>query len=136
MLVPGLLQTEAYARAVLEATAEQPDIDDGMRTRMARQAILDRPDPPRMRVILDESVLWRVIGTADVQYDQLARLPNAPPSVIMQVLPRTTGAHRGVDGVSHDPGVRGRDAGDQRQRLAALCDHRRIGGGQDSPRKL
>ena len=98
MLVHGLVQTQAYARAVMEATAEQPDIDDGLRTRMARQAILDRPDPPRLHVILDESVLWRVIGDDEVLHGQLARLGDLPPSVAVQVLPRTSGAHPGVDG--------------------------------------
>lgn len=77
--VPGLLQTEAYARAVLEAgTIGQTGpgtIDRHVSLRMARQGLLERPDPPRLWVIMDETALRRPVSIhGEVMRDQLDRL--------------------------------------------------------------
>ncbi len=96
-LVPGLLQTEAYARAVLErhphVTAEQ--VTERVAARLARQA-LDRDEPPLFWVLLDESVLHREIGGAKIMCDQLSQLADMArrPTVTVQVVPRA-GAHVG-----------------------------------------
>lgn len=100
-LVPGLLQTEDYARAVLEkhpnSTREQ--IDERVSARLARQAVLDREDPPIFWVLLDETVLHREIGGATVMHDQLLHLLNMAqrPNVTIQVISRI-GAHPGLSG--------------------------------------
>ena len=100
-LVPGLLQTEDYARAVLErhpnVTTEQ--VTDRVAGRLARQAVLDRDDPPLFWVLLDENVLHREIGGAKIMRDQLAHLAGMArrPTVTVQVIPRA-GAHVGLQG--------------------------------------
>ncbi|HEX3957095.1 MAG TPA: DUF5753 domain-containing protein, partial [Trebonia sp.] len=73
MVVPGLLQTEAYARAILStrvgATVEE--LDDAVTARLERQRILDREHPPELWVILDEMVLRRPIGGPEIMREQL-----------------------------------------------------------------
>jgi hypothetical protein len=105
LLIPGLLQTQDYARAVVSNggpdSAEQRDIERRMRARMARQTILTRDEePPRLHVILDEALLHRPIGGAEVLRHQMYRLKAEAgrPNVTIQVLPITTGAHAGLDG--------------------------------------
>jgi hypothetical protein len=101
-VVPGLLQTEAYARAILStrmgATAEE--LDEAVAARMERQRILDREHPPELWVILDEAVLRRPVGGADVMRGQLARLAEAArrPHIAIQVIPFGAGAHEGLRG--------------------------------------
>jgi hypothetical protein len=100
-LVPGLLQTEDYARAVLErhpnVTAEQ--VTERVAARLARQAVLDREDPPLFWVLLDENVLHREIGGAKIMHDQLTHLVAMArrPNVTVQVIP-CIGAHVGLQG--------------------------------------
>ena len=69
-LIPGLLQTEAYARAVLEAhpNAGADGVEERLAARMARQAVLSREDPPPpvLWVLLDENVLIREVGNAEM----------------------------------------------------------------------
>lgn len=87
-LIPGLLQTEAYARAVLR-TGRREDLEDLVTMRMGRQHILTRDDPPRLWVVLDAGVLRRTVGGREVMREQLTRLldlANNPPHVV-QVLP-------------------------------------------------
>ncbi|MEU6572474.1 helix-turn-helix transcriptional regulator [Streptomyces sp. NPDC046805] len=77
--VPGLLQTEAYARAVLEAgtigQARPETIERHVSLRMARQRLLERDDPPHLWVIMDETVLRRPVSVhAGVMRDQLDKL--------------------------------------------------------------
>src|SRR5215472_12828942 len=98
MVVPGVLQTEDYARAVLKAApnAATPEaIDRQVALRMERQAILAQPNPPDMWVILSESVLRVQVGGPAVMRAQLRRLIDVAErsSVTMQVLPFTTAAH-------------------------------------------
>ena len=100
-VVPGLLQTDEYARAVIAAGADITDEETAQRRlalRMARQAVLTRAPPPRLSVVLDESVLRREIGGRDVLDRQLKHLVDAShrPGVEVLVLPFEAGAHAGL----------------------------------------
>ena len=101
--VPGLFQTEPYARAVLEMfTDVTPEIvTERLAGRMSRQAILERDDPPPPVVValVDQSALLREIGGPKVMRDQLLHLieMSLRPSVTVQVIPNT-GAHPGLLG--------------------------------------
>ncbi|MGY0065954.1 helix-turn-helix domain-containing protein [Streptomyces sp. QTS137] len=102
-VVPGLLQTPEYARAVtaaaLEGTSEER-LDTLVEVRLARQDVL-RADPPLgFSAVLDEAVLRRQVGGPGVMTRQLERLVEAArlPQVRLQVLPFTAGAHIGVTG--------------------------------------
>jgi transcriptional regulator with XRE-family HTH domain len=102
-VVPGLLQTPAYARAVTRAAVGGLDderLDALVEVRLARQDVL-RSDPPlELSAVLDEAVLHREIGGPDVMAEQLDRLLDAArlPQVRLQVLPFAAGAHVGVTG--------------------------------------
>ncbi|MEU6758497.1 helix-turn-helix transcriptional regulator [Streptomyces sp. NPDC046685] len=104
MVIPGLLQTPAYARAVIagtipHATAEQAATR--LHVRMRRQDRLRAPvDPLRLWVVLDESALRRVVGGPGVMREQLNHLSHfsTQPHVTLQVLPHDAGAHPGVSG--------------------------------------
>jgi transcriptional regulator with XRE-family HTH domain len=103
LLVPGLLQTEAYARAVLTAIRledERDEIERRVTLRMERQALLTGKDAPRYWVVLDEALLHRQIGGPTVMREQLQRLIDVAElsNVTLQVLPLTSGAHAGLDG--------------------------------------
>ena len=100
-VVPGLLQTDEYARAVIEVGADvgaAETIQRRLALRMARQAVLTREPPPELRVVLDEAVLHREVGGPEVLRRQLARLLEAGerPGVELLVLPFTAGAHAGL----------------------------------------
>ncbi|WP_043668458.1 helix-turn-helix domain-containing protein [Streptomyces xylophagus] len=105
-VVPGLLQTPEYARAVTRAAVGGLD-DDGterldalVQVRLARQDVL-RVDPPlALSVVLDEAVLRREVGGPSVMARQLERLMEAAhlPQVRLQVLPFAAGAHIGITG--------------------------------------
>jgi hypothetical protein len=97
-LVPGLLQTPEYARAVLRAantSLDDDEIDRRVAVRMERQKRLGGDDPLALWAILDESVLRRHVGGADVMRTQLARLASCVtrPNITVQVLPYTFGAY-------------------------------------------
>ena len=102
-VVPGLLQTPEYARAVTRAAVDGLDderLDALVEVRLARQDVL-RSDPPlRLAAVLDEAVLHREIGGPDVMARQRERLLEAArlPQVRLQVLPFAAGAHVGVTG--------------------------------------
>ncbi|CAM5635149.1 helix-turn-helix domain-containing protein [Streptomyces hirsutus] len=102
-VVPGLLQTPEYARAVTEAALEgasEERLDTLVEVRLARQDVL-RADPPlELSAVLDEAVLRRQVGGPGVMTRQLERLVEAArlPQVRLQVLPFTAGAHIGVTG--------------------------------------
>ncbi len=102
MLVPGLLQTTDYAHAILAVGPETaPDqLDDLVAARLARQEILDRPKPPQLWVVIDESVLHRLIGSREVMHDQLTHLVESSrrPNITIQVVPSGVGAHAGLLG--------------------------------------
>lgn len=102
-LVPGLLQTEAYARAVLEAIrldAKPGEIERRLELRIHRQAVLTSEDAPEYWVVLDEAVVRRQVGGPAVMAEQLQHLVEATklPNVTLQVLPFTSGEHPGMDG--------------------------------------
>jgi hypothetical protein len=101
-LVPGLLQTPGYARAVLETrpNTSGDEIEDLVAARLARQAILEREDPPLLWVVIDEAVLHRPVGTTKVMHDQLMYLAemSGRPNITIQVVPYTAGAHSGLLG--------------------------------------
>ncbi|MFD4754488.1 Scr1 family TA system antitoxin-like transcriptional regulator [Streptomyces sp. NPDC058426] len=97
-LVPGLLQTEAYARAVLGVgrTLEGPEqLEERVAARLARQSRLHGPDRPDMWAVLDEAVLRRSVGGSEVVGEQLAALRKAAAQrhITLQVLPFDQGAH-------------------------------------------
>ncbi|MCF3961072.1 helix-turn-helix domain-containing protein [Streptomyces fuscigenes] len=96
LLLPGLVQTEAYAREILR-TGRPTRLDDLVTARMERQRILTREVPPRLWIILDEGVLRRAVGGAAVMREQLRRLralADSPPHVV-QVIPRSIAAYPG-----------------------------------------
>jgi hypothetical protein len=103
LLVPGLLQTEDYARAVVQlfeerATAEHVNTLVGFR--MRRQEQLDRDDPPLLFFILDEAVVRRLIGGRDVMHRQIRHLIEmaAKPNVTIEIVPFIAGTHPGLRG--------------------------------------
>jgi transcriptional regulator with XRE-family HTH domain len=96
--VPGLLQTEDYARAVIHSTPVRTpyeELEARVKARMARQALLTQPDAPQLWVVLDEGALHRTVGGLEVMRAQLERLLEASawPRVILQVLPFGNGAN-------------------------------------------
>lgn len=103
-LVPGLLQTEDYARAVMSTRPgeTEADIESDVAVRMGRQHILTREDPrpPWLWVLIDESVLYRPVGAAQIMQDQLAHLVEVAqwPHVALQVVPYSAGGHSGLSG--------------------------------------
>jgi transcriptional regulator with XRE-family HTH domain len=94
--VPGLLQTEEYARAVaLRGLPEAPtdEVERRVQLRMGRQRIFDSSRAPRLWAVIDESVLHRPIGDAKVLRDQIEHLQEVSllPHVSLQVLPLRQG---------------------------------------------
>jgi DNA-binding XRE family transcriptional regulator len=103
IIVPGLLQTADYARALSQAwepASSADDLDQLVNGRLERQAILDRESPPHLRVVLAESVLHNLVGSSKIMYEQLVHLADMScrPAVIVQVLPAEIGAHGGMLG--------------------------------------
>jgi transcriptional regulator with XRE-family HTH domain len=102
LLVPGLVQTADYARALFEAwrLADGDALDLLVTGRMERQLIFERPEPPSLWVIVDEGVLHRRIGSAKIMYDQLTHLAGLAdrPNMTIQVVPAEVGAHVGLLG--------------------------------------
>lgn len=98
-IVPGLLQTEAYTRALFTA-ARSRQVEKQVALRLARQEALSRPEPPELWVLLDQAVLDRPIGGRRVMVEQLARLREVTemPNVIIRVVPRSVGAYFGLMG--------------------------------------
>lgn len=103
ILIPGLLQTAEYARALF--LAEQTDTSDDaidalVAARLQRRAIFDRPDPPDVVVVLDELVLHRLIGSPQVMHDALAYVAELSrrPNLVVQVVPAGNGANAALSG--------------------------------------
>lgn len=98
-LIPGLLQTEDYARALMLCApgAGTADIQRRAELRRRRQEILRRADPPRLHVVMDQTVLQDTVGGPDAARGQLARLLEVAelPHVTVQVLGHGVGAHAG-----------------------------------------
>jgi hypothetical protein len=103
VFVPGLLQTEAYARAQLRGTlptASEDEIESRVTARTGRQAVLVKDEAPKLWAIIDEAALRRAVGGRDVMRGQVARLLEARslPNVTIQAIPFGSGAHPGMDG--------------------------------------
>lgn len=103
MVIPGLLQTPEFTRALINGADPglNPEVVE-RRTiaRMTRQQVLTRPDPLRYHVIIDQAILERPVGTPLVMRNQLRRLidESATDHVTVQVLPKQVGASPAMDG--------------------------------------
>ncbi|RNL85585.1 XRE family transcriptional regulator [Halostreptopolyspora alba] len=102
-LIPGLLQTEDYARVLLRAgepTASEEQVEALVQARIARQELLWGDSPPRFFAVLDEGVLVRPVGGREIMSRQLEWLLSASESahVVVQVVPMSTAPHPGLDG--------------------------------------
>jgi transcriptional regulator with XRE-family HTH domain len=98
-LIPAVLQTPEYARAVLTA-GRWPDVEGAVKARMARQGLLTKKDPPDVWVLLAETVLLPHVGGKKAMHRQLGRLLELSelPNVTLRVVPNTAGANYGLDG--------------------------------------
>lgn len=90
--IPGLLQTEAYARAVVG------DVHERFAVRMRRQAALTGEDPLTLHAIVDEAAIRRHVGGPAVMREQLRSLARLPETVTLRVLPFAAGEHVGMAG--------------------------------------
>lgn len=102
-LIPGLLQTSAYACAVISAGMIREDsavIDEDVAVRMARQDVFAKNDAPLAWFVIDESVLYRSYGNKDVMREQIRKLIDmaAHPGIVIQVMPFNATDHPGGDG--------------------------------------
>jgi transcriptional regulator with XRE-family HTH domain len=112
LLIPGLLQTAEYARAVfLAAQSDTSDdaIDALVAARLERRSIFDRADPPDTSVVLDEAVLHRLIGSPKVMHDALVQVAEVSQRtyVVVQVVPAANGANAGLGGAFDIAGADG-----------------------------
>jgi transcriptional regulator with XRE-family HTH domain len=103
LLIPGLLQTEAYARAIFRAykpTATDETIDELVTNRLARAALLSDPTTPLLWCVLDEAVLRREVGSRHAMAEALRHLAALIRShrIIVQVIPFKAGAHAALGG--------------------------------------
>lgn len=102
--VPGLLQTEEYARGVMRSGAigqtRPEDIERYVALRMERQSLLTRKDAPRVWIVMDETALRRPVGDSDVMREQIDKLLDAVelPHVTLQIAPFAAGPHPGTYG--------------------------------------
>ena len=102
-IVPGLLQTVGYARAMhkgsMPAEFTQERADELIEVRMRRQQVITRDPPLQLRVVLDEAVLHRVVGGPDVMAGQLRHFNTIAkrPNVTLQVIPFSIGAHPAME---------------------------------------
>jgi transcriptional regulator with XRE-family HTH domain len=101
VLIPGLLQTPEYARSVMTRTGvPDNEIENLVATRIGRQVVLSRPDPPDYLAIIDEAVLRRPTGGRAVMAGQLHHVVRMAErsNVTVQVVPFEEGAHEGLAG--------------------------------------
>ena len=103
LFIPGLLQTEDYARAVIRAVlpwASRDEVERRVEVRMERQDVLHNDNPLELWVIMDEAALRRQVGGRPVMQAQLGHLVEAAdlPNVTFQVIPFDVGAHAGMPG--------------------------------------
>jgi transcriptional regulator with XRE-family HTH domain len=100
--VPGLLQIESYARAVIRLgnLPSEEEVIRRAQARVSRQEILRSADPPKLWAVLDEGALRRVIGGPQVMKAQIRHLIEMcdHPNVTLQILPFSAGAHRAMGG--------------------------------------
>jgi len=103
LLIPGLLQSEGYIRALIRQVSldvSDEEVDRRVQVRAARQALLVEDDPLTLWVVLDEAALRRLVGGPEVMSEQLDRLREVAtlPNVTLQVVPFSAGGHAGMDG--------------------------------------
>ncbi|MBE1490177.1 helix-turn-helix domain-containing protein [Plantactinospora soyae] len=113
--VPGLFQTEAYARALFSlGRLSTAAIEQKVTSRMERQAVLDRDEPPQFFVVVDEMVIRRLCGSREVVVAQLEHLMDLAerPNINLHVIPTTLGLYSGLAGAFI---------------IADLPDHNRVG---------
>ena len=103
LFIPGLLQTEAYARAVIPGvlpSATKDQVDQRVQARIERQQLLDRPDPLELWAVIDEAAIRRLVGGRKIMHAQVTHLADAAakPNITIQVIPFEAGAHPGMPG--------------------------------------
>lgn len=103
LYVPGLLQTEAYARAVIRGVLPEKsneEIEQRVEVRLRRQAALAKETPVGLWAVVDEAAVRRVVGGTQVQREQLRHLAEAAesPTITIQVITYAAGAHPGMAG--------------------------------------
>jgi hypothetical protein len=104
MFIPGILQTEEYARAVIQNYYDERRASEGVAAlvdlRTRREELLDREDPPQFYFLLDEAVVRRLVGSNSVMRRQLRRMIEVTekPNVTLEVVPFTAGLHPGMKG--------------------------------------
>ncbi|MED7929022.1 helix-turn-helix transcriptional regulator [Nonomuraea sp. LP-02] len=102
LVIPGLLQTARYARALLttEPGVTEQWVDDAVETRLRRQSVFQRVDPPLYWALIDECALLRPVGGKEVMREQLEHLLKmfARPFVSIQIVPLEMGATAGLLG--------------------------------------
>lgn len=103
LVVPGLLQTAEYSRAIIQGVAptiSEPELDNLVASRMARQTVLTRASAPQLFAVVDEGALRRPVGEPGVIHRQLHHLLGAAerPHVTLRVVPLAAGAHAGLRG--------------------------------------
>ncbi|MEV5573966.1 helix-turn-helix transcriptional regulator [Spirillospora sp. NPDC052269] len=100
-LIPGLLQTAEYVRAIMQA-CDVPSLEAEMRvaTRLGRQAILSRPAPPKLLAFVDEASLRRPVGGPRVMAEQVRHIRQsaAKPNITVRIIPFHVGAHAALSG--------------------------------------
>jgi len=102
LVLPGLLQSEEYARAVLRLGKESPlDVEERVEERLRRQSVLAREDPPLYHAIVDEAAISRPVGSPKIMHDQLmhvVEVAERTEMTIVQVIPFRAGGHAGFGG--------------------------------------
>jgi transcriptional regulator with XRE-family HTH domain len=102
LIVPGLLQTKAYAHAIIAGSGmvDAADVDQRVTTRLERQSLLTAPKPPTVITILDEGVLRRCVGSSAIMAEQCQFLleSTAQPHTQIFVVPSSAGVHAGLGG--------------------------------------
>jgi transcriptional regulator with XRE-family HTH domain len=100
LVFPGLTQTENYARGLISARVGIPaaKVDEEVKARLARQAVLDRDSPPVLLIIIDEAVLRRPVGSREIMREQLRHILELAkrPNIVTRVIPLEAGAHEGL----------------------------------------
>jgi transcriptional regulator with XRE-family HTH domain len=99
--IPGLLQTEDYARAAMTGFDISPEeAEERVALRLRRQALLYRDDPPQLRVVVDEAALRRRIGSSAIMKAQLDQLiaRSSLPNISVQVIPFDRGSYKAIAG--------------------------------------
>jgi len=100
--VPGLLQTEEYARSLIRrgSAVSEEDVSRRAELRVSRQEVLGGPNPPQLWAVIDEGALRRPVGSKEIVREQLRYLIEAAdhPAVTLQILPFSAGAHSAMGG--------------------------------------